>query len=58
MPNARLRLFVADMTRLVEERGKTEAASLEPARTLLAALVATDDWLPALLLTVVNVAAA
>lgn len=42
----RLRGFIADMTRLVETHGNAEAAALAPARSLLAALVAEDDWLP------------
>lgn len=46
MAIARLRELVAGMTRLVEARGNTEAAALEPAHALLADLVAHDDWLP------------
>lgn len=46
MSIARLREFVAAMTRLVTEHGTAEAAVLEPARTLLTSLVALDDWLP------------
>jgi predicted metal-dependent enzyme (double-stranded beta helix superfamily) len=42
----RLRDFIADVTRLVEHRGNAEEAVLEPARDLLAGLVAHDDWLP------------
>ena len=43
---ARLRRFVADMTRLVEVHGHAEADVADQARDLLAALVAQDDWLP------------
>ena len=43
---ARLRDFVAAMTRLVEHEGNAEDAVLEPARDLLERLVAHDDWLP------------
>jgi len=43
---ARLRDFVATMTRLVEHQGNAEDAVLEPARDLLEGLVAHDDWLP------------
>jgi predicted metal-dependent enzyme (double-stranded beta helix superfamily) len=46
MPIDPLRAFVADITRLVNERGNAESAALAPARELLAALVARDDWLP------------
>lgn len=46
MPIARLRDFVAAMTRLVEQRGNAEDAVLTPARDLLSELVAHDDWLP------------
>jgi predicted metal-dependent enzyme (double-stranded beta helix superfamily) len=46
MPIARLRDFVAAMTRLVEHHGHAEDAVLEPARDLLGGLVAQDDWLP------------
>ncbi len=46
MSIARLRGFVAAMTRLVEHQGNGEDAALEPARALLAELVAEDDWLP------------
>jgi len=46
MPIARLRDFVAAMTRLVEHHGNAEDAVLEPARDLLEGLVAHDDWLP------------
>lgn len=46
MSIARLREFVATVTRLVERDGNAEAAVLEPARERLAALVAQDDWLP------------
>ena len=43
---ARLRRFVADMTRLVEVHGHAEADVADQARDLLAELVAHDDWLP------------
>jgi len=43
---ARLRRFVADMTRLVEVHGHAEADVADQARDLLAGLVAHDDWLP------------
>ena len=46
MPIARLRDFVAAMTRLVSHQGNAEADVLAPSRDLLAALVAKDDWLP------------
>lgn len=46
MSIARLRDFVADMTRLVENQGTAEDAVLQPARDLLEGLVAHDDWLP------------
>ena len=43
--NGKLRNFVADFTRLIEQTAD-EAAILEQGRKLLAELVATDDWLP------------
>ena len=46
MSIARLREFVAAMTWLVEQQGNAEDAVLGPARDLLSALVAHDDWLP------------
>ena len=46
MSIARLRDFVAAITRLVEHQGNAEDAVLEPARDLLSPLVAHDDWLP------------
>jgi predicted metal-dependent enzyme (double-stranded beta helix superfamily) len=46
MSIARLRDFVAAMTRLVDNEGNAEDAALTPARDLLDALVAKDDWLP------------
>jgi predicted metal-dependent enzyme (double-stranded beta helix superfamily) len=46
MSLARLRDFVAAMTRLVDHQGNAEDAVLEPARDLLAGLVTQDDWLP------------
>jgi 3-mercaptopropionate dioxygenase len=46
MSIARLRGFVAAMTRLVEHNGNAEDAALEPARDLLKDLIAHDDWLP------------
>ena len=48
MSITRLRDFVAAMTRLVEHQGNAEDVVLEPARDLLAGLVAHDDWLPEL----------
>jgi predicted metal-dependent enzyme (double-stranded beta helix superfamily) len=42
----RLRRYVQDMTRAVERFGQDEAAMLREARTLLAGLIAHDDWLP------------
>jgi predicted metal-dependent enzyme (double-stranded beta helix superfamily) len=47
MPISRLRAFVAAMTHLVEACGNAEADVVPQAHTLLAALVAHDDWLPA-----------
>lgn len=46
MSITRLRGFVAAITRLVEQHGNAEAEVMEPARKLLADLVAQDDWLP------------
>jgi predicted metal-dependent enzyme (double-stranded beta helix superfamily) len=46
MSIARLRDFVAAMTRLVEHEGNAESAAMPAARHLLADLVAHDDWLP------------
>jgi predicted metal-dependent enzyme (double-stranded beta helix superfamily) len=46
MSLARLRDFVAAMTRLVEHQGNAEDSVLEPACDLLSGLVAQDDWLP------------
>jgi len=46
MSVAKLRGFIAAMTRLVESRGNAEAEILEPAHDLLAELVSHDDWLP------------
>jgi len=46
MSIARLRDFVAAVTRLVEHDGNAEETSLAPARDLLSGLVANDDWLP------------
>jgi predicted metal-dependent enzyme (double-stranded beta helix superfamily) len=46
MSIARLRDFVAAMTRLVDNAGSAEDAALAPARDLLAGLIAYDDWLP------------
>ena len=42
----KLRNFVVGMTRLVDADGNAEAAVMAPARALLAALIAKDDWLP------------
>lgn len=41
-----LRAFVQDMTRAVEQYRPDEAAMLREGRTLLARLIARDDWLP------------
>ena len=41
-----LRSFVQDMTRAVEKYGRDEPAMLREGRTLLARLIARDDWLP------------
>lgn len=47
IPNIdRLRGFIGDFTRLVERLGGNEPALLAEGRTLLAGLIATDDWLP------------
>jgi 3-mercaptopropionate dioxygenase len=46
MTIARLRGFVAAMTRLVQEHGNAEHAVLASARDLLSDLVSHDDWLP------------
>jgi predicted metal-dependent enzyme (double-stranded beta helix superfamily) len=46
MPIVRLRNFVADITRLIEQHGNAEEAILTPARDLLSELIAHDDWLP------------
>ncbi|HUB11134.1 MAG TPA: cysteine dioxygenase [Acetobacteraceae bacterium] len=46
MPVARLRDFVAAVTRLVEHEGNAEDVVLAPARDLLCGLIAHDDWLP------------
>ena len=43
---ARLRDFVADMTRLVERHGADEPRMLDEGEKLLHALVTHDDWLP------------
>jgi predicted metal-dependent enzyme (double-stranded beta helix superfamily) len=43
---ARLRHFVAEATRVVERHQGDEAASVGAVKTLLADLVAIDDWLP------------
>ena len=43
---ARLRSFVADMTRLVAKAGSDEAQVLGQGEALLRALVGEDDWLP------------
>ena len=42
----RLRSFVQDMTRAVEQFGRDEPAMLREGRKLLAGLIARDDWLP------------
>ena len=47
MPNIeRLRRFVQDLTRTVEQFGRDEAAMLREGKKLLAGLIAHDDWLP------------
>ena len=47
MPNIeRLRRFVQDLTRAVEQFGRDEAAMLREGKKLLAGLIAHDDWLP------------
>ena len=46
MSIAPLRGFVCRMTKLVESRGAAEDDVVEPARDLLAALIARDNWLP------------
>lgn len=46
MAIARLRDFVAAVTRLAEHHGHAEEAMMAPARDLLSGLVAHDDWLP------------
>ena len=43
---ARLRHFVTDMTRAVEQHGSDEKSMLREGRKLLAGLIGTDDWLP------------
>lgn len=43
---ARLRLFVQEMTRLVERHGADEARMLDEGEKLLQGLIAHDDWLP------------
>ena len=43
---SRLRTFVQQMTRLVEEAGDNETRLLAEGKLLLAELVAHDDWLP------------
>jgi predicted metal-dependent enzyme (double-stranded beta helix superfamily) len=42
-----LRRFIQDMTRAVGKYGEDEPAMLREGRTLLARLIARDDWLPA-----------
>jgi predicted metal-dependent enzyme (double-stranded beta helix superfamily) len=42
----RLRSFVQDMTRAVEQFGQDEPAMLREGKRLLAGLIAHDDWLP------------
>jgi len=41
-----LRHFVQNMTRAVEKHGADESAMLREGKTLLARLIARDDWLP------------
>jgi 3-mercaptopropionate dioxygenase len=43
---SKFRRFVQDMTRLVERHGGDEPRMLDEGEKLLAALIATDDWLP------------
>jgi predicted metal-dependent enzyme (double-stranded beta helix superfamily) len=43
---ARLRTFVQDLTRLVEDHGADEPRLLDEGEKLLRELVAQDDWLP------------
>jgi predicted metal-dependent enzyme (double-stranded beta helix superfamily) len=43
---ARLRSFVQDMTRAVEQHGADEPRMLDEGEKLLKALIAHDDWLP------------
>jgi predicted metal-dependent enzyme (double-stranded beta helix superfamily) len=43
---ARLRDFVINATKLVDQHGRDEAALLTAITPLVAALVAVDDWLP------------
>ena len=44
--HTRFRQFIGDFTRLIERSGNDERAMFEHGGKLLAALVATDDWLP------------
>jgi len=46
MPSSRLLHFVSAMARLANQADLTEAQVLDHAGTLMAALVAHDDWLP------------
>ena len=43
---ARLRLFVQELTRLVERHGADEPKLLDEGEKLLRGLIARDDWLP------------
>src|ERR1700730_12153693 len=42
----RLRKFVADFTRLVDDSGGNEATLIAAGKGLLGALIRSDDWLP------------
>lgn len=43
----KLRAFVHDMSRLIEDAGTDEARILRDGQQIMRTLVATDDWLPA-----------
>src|SRR5665213_1612111 len=48
MPNVeRLRVFVQEMTRVVERQTANEALLMDHGADLLGKLISTDDWLPA-----------
>lgn len=44
--HTRFRQFIADFTRLVQQKAGNESALFEGGEKLLAALIAHDDWLP------------